>query len=169
MTRGTHRCVMIHDNSTETIHRHSSWNGYQSSYCGRYGVHNNLKAVQPFAAQCNLLQITHRFALSPSPSFLPVARPSSLHCFHSWLQPCSHLSWFLLLPHAHWESWANNTSKWIFYWYCQELFHPKGLETLTFCIQKHCSAKQVVFAFLFKLIHRGNMMGVKFPSKKKQF
>lgn len=53
--------------------------------------------------------------------------------------------------------------------YCQELFHPKGLETLTFCIQKHCSAKQVVFAFLFKLIHRGNMMGVKFPSKKKQF
>lgn len=54
-------------------------------------------------------------------------------------------------------------------WTSQKLFYPKVLAALIFCIQNHSqSDKNIVFVFIFKMIHR-DTMGVKFHFKKKKF
>lgn len=78
MTSGTDHIAMIYRNSVKQFTGTAPGHGHPSSSCGSCGVHYIPKAAQTSAVQCDPLQITNRFLLSPDPSFLPTLWLSAL-------------------------------------------------------------------------------------------
>lgn len=129
-------------------------NGYQSSHCWSYGVHNILQATQPLSVQCNLLQNTSRLAFFPKPYF---CLWFGLHLWALLLILTAVLLRCLVASATHQQG---NLDKKPYTHIPLMMNFSRPLLCQSWRLWYSVSKNTVVFIFIFKLTHRDNLMHV---------